>query len=970
MNPDPPTLHIVYSGRGDAMYIEFHDGVRRQLMIIDGGPRNYKGQGSGDLQLAPYWKYFFSAGKQIWASMHRNDAFAPAAMIATHAHEDHIGGLLSMLRSWKANPGTMVFQGPFVLPRYKTNVDKHVDDVVKVLVTDSAFHPQPGITIPGQFQIVAPPTNQLVCLSAQASQEPAPTWTVIEESSKNSLNHTSILMRTVFLDSNGNQSDQQAFFTADNSALNISETIPAVNPITSKPPHYSVYKIQHHGSGIDSADGYVDIANDSVKELAIFAVLDYPFHKERQHLYDPYLPDNFAPDKDGLEQMAKWIEEEFSKEKPVDLSTRDAIWRCLSDRITLLSGDPSNTGIQWNVQDPAHFYKHFPSVSRRTWRRLISEVKGLKDKKQDEKWKWFWQPRDSNRATTARHPETVLRGWYELWMGGFNEDPEETLWHDYFFGLQRTVLSRQFFSKFTADAYVVSANSDHRHPTPSTLVGLAWAVRRQGKQAQLFVTSAYSINMKMVKQLAKNVQLEASFEELFHHSAAGNNMQIEAALKVFHMHERIYMSLKLEPGHIADRSDGASVLLDFRHFETVYDTYEKTRDSIEKMTKWISRPTMADTWRVFHADTNDKRYVLIMSNTARLVAVEENTAKAMPANVFTVMVQEAWEFDGLQFGKLRLTSSLYNNSKIVDIDKTRYGDCWFIRFDDGGVKRSWFSINDDNNGKTLSVKALSEGEALDYWRRDICVAELSWTLEFAAAPPAPVHGQPPVFMVTNNFMTATLQPPNVTLINTGSSLVTENLASFQRQGMSLVPNTAGNTTDVAADPNKKPFSTFLADSAIENKPMKTRDALVTIITAPNLDSLNYSLKYQHSILEYPTNSERSFVIYTNSSVGCEVSKASLVLDLPSDASITIDKDILKITDVVLTLTWTVDRALTMDILVGTEDGQLLVSRKQNPKAFGSPTLAKVLIGMGYKDHLNEMTLPVLFIIILQDKARV
>lgn len=67
-------------------------------------------------------------------------------------------------------------------------------------------------------------------------------------------------------------------------------------------------------------------------------------------------------------------------------------------------------------------------------------------------------------------------------------------WRGNLEGVQAVELAAEFFSAFTADAFVVSANDEHGHPHATTIVGLAIAVRNNARpKPTLYVTSARSM---------------------------------------------------------------------------------------------------------------------------------------------------------------------------------------------------------------------------------------------------------------------------------------------------------------------------------------------------------------------------------------------------------------------------------------------------------------------------------------------
>jgi glyoxylase-like metal-dependent hydrolase (beta-lactamase superfamily II) len=105
----------------------------RRLILLDGGPINKTHQPPTDRHSdAPYYKYLFSAYKQIWQQIRRNvlppatvPIFQPDAIFISRSHDDHYGGILQLLTGSlpttyraTAQPGDkMFFNGPFIFPR-------------------------------------------------------------------------------------------------------------------------------------------------------------------------------------------------------------------------------------------------------------------------------------------------------------------------------------------------------------------------------------------------------------------------------------------------------------------------------------------------------------------------------------------------------------------------------------------------------------------------------------------------------------------------------------------------------------------------------------------------------------------------------------------------------------------------------------------------------------------------------------
>ncbi|KAF5548654.1 hypothetical protein FMEXI_4657 [Fusarium mexicanum] len=209
MNDYSPRLHVIYAGRGDAMYIEWTDRTdKKHIVLLDGGPLKYqaipkrseesKGPRPGG-NAAPYSKYLFAAGQRIWKTRFADkdtDKFEPNIIINSHPHDDHLAGLLALLR----------FAG-----------------------TDFEYE---GIHV--DF-----PTKAKSIVNWKVSTTGLPTAHTINPDGDDQ-NLQSILMRTV---PGKMKVGGTMYFTGDSVGYRIAEMFK-----NTPPGMLSIYKIQHHGS--------------------------------------------------------------------------------------------------------------------------------------------------------------------------------------------------------------------------------------------------------------------------------------------------------------------------------------------------------------------------------------------------------------------------------------------------------------------------------------------------------------------------------------------------------------------------------------------------------------------------------------------------------------------------------------------------------------------------------------------------
>jgi hypothetical protein len=135
-------LHVVYAGRGDAFILEYPvEANPNGFVIVDGGPGYYSANTHQD---APYWRYFMSAVQRVWDARYPATTIppvrpippiAPSAIVLSHAHEDHYGGIRQMLLYMSNKPDLFQFNGPFYLTTFNGDAKelRGLQDIENVL---------------------------------------------------------------------------------------------------------------------------------------------------------------------------------------------------------------------------------------------------------------------------------------------------------------------------------------------------------------------------------------------------------------------------------------------------------------------------------------------------------------------------------------------------------------------------------------------------------------------------------------------------------------------------------------------------------------------------------------------------------------------------------------------------------------------------------------------------------------------
>ncbi|KXH24922.1 hypothetical protein CSIM01_09977 [Colletotrichum simmondsii] len=131
-----PILHVVYAGRGDSLYVEFDRGndIDSPLFVMDGGPRGHgvygqakKKKASQPIASKPYWRFFFSAGKEIWYEQIGKPVTEPFklhAMVNSHMHEDHYEGMFDMITNLSTD--FLKLETGFITPAFDDNQKCHI----------------------------------------------------------------------------------------------------------------------------------------------------------------------------------------------------------------------------------------------------------------------------------------------------------------------------------------------------------------------------------------------------------------------------------------------------------------------------------------------------------------------------------------------------------------------------------------------------------------------------------------------------------------------------------------------------------------------------------------------------------------------------------------------------------------------------------------------------------------------------
>ncbi|KAK3363852.1 hypothetical protein B0T25DRAFT_513751 [Lasiosphaeria hispida] len=390
----------------------------------------------------------------------------------------------------------------------------------------------------------------------------------------------------------------QAFFTGDSSGWIINDFLHNLpNPHQPK-PRLSVYKIQHHGSGIDCRDQepHDNIKLVFIKATSILAFLE--FNEVDGVTYD---------------FLTRYVEQE----KVLIDYDRDP--KQVQDCI-LAAFRRALENANLSFRDAKEWFRKKHKNNMNTVLGAMSGIPNLNENQENKLvnyvFRTVWDTAYATRSQTLSSEETEEQAkkrisqrefffinppyWQNWWLQWMSDDTgkrnlNNTVWFYFWaaYGGGRSIA--EFFSSFEADAYVVSANyAQHGHPHPSTVFGLAWALYDQKRQAELFVTSGYSIYINELVRLAAaiaplyNKDPQTMAAALFYRTTNPQNNEGTGCLKIRSMSERAtYMTIGLHPESQRFLNNGGSRavfgttdIMDFRTYEPerpkeVHDLMEK-----------------------------------------------------------------------------------------------------------------------------------------------------------------------------------------------------------------------------------------------------------------------------------------------------------------------------------------------------------------------------------------------------------
>ncbi|EWG38304.1 hypothetical protein FVEG_01562 [Fusarium verticillioides 7600] len=474
MNDYSPRLHVIYAGRGDAMYIEWTDKTKKKhLVLLDGGPLLYEavprridGVKRPGGNAAPYSKYLFAAGQRIWNTRFSDkDKFEPSVIINSHPHDDHLEGLLEFLRfAVLQRKKDFAFKGQFYQPYCEES--RSLENTRNLLVKLFKWAEGTGFDYKG-IQVDYPTAKSILKWDAKPSL-----GDLSYDPDRSPVNLESILMRTLPKEM---QVEGTMYFTGDSVGWRIMKQKP--------PTKLSIYKVQHHGS----------MVNTQIQQKANRIKFKVGYEATVRDWFRCFADSSPRYKWDlkgkGPSKIMEILQEEFPDFGDADtrktylnnleIRHRTYVTMCIEDKVTSPMAEITKPEL---LPKPSAVYTAVVlAVSK------ISDTDpayGTFYGKNDQPSEW-WQ---ETKAYMAREKD------YLRYMA--------------------VVHIKKFFSSFVADAYVISANHHNNHPAPETILGLALAnkdqvdakIRTTG--GILYVTDGSAIDLPALQELATEMKVD------------------------------------------------------------------------------------------------------------------------------------------------------------------------------------------------------------------------------------------------------------------------------------------------------------------------------------------------------------------------------------------------------------------------------------------------------------------------------
>lgn len=461
----PTLLHVIYAGRGDAMIIQDDAGGSGQMYLLDGGPLWYVAVPAKGAAPAPYYRYLAAVLKQVSRELGRPaGSIRPDAIILSHTHDDHYGGIVDLFRRYLAesyttdpvDDETLIFNGPFITQPLLANRQGQTE-IAHLL---NAYQFQKVGTAPAStvFARFAFTTNEVFV-------RPAPTllgktWTIDVSPD----NIESVLAY---------HTASRMVFTGDGVGFKI-EPFVGTQSGALPSPILPLFKVPHHGSLRNSQRASLVATVPSLvwQAYGLYVLLAW------ESLSADQLPP-LAYNEPALKGALVALRQILKREKIDPADFRDDLqtqFKAILKAIREGSVTP--------------FGAATPSEVRSVWSQLDKRLTALSS---------LVVTRGKAKTTAKKSPfakldEDILKEWVTSFLEG------KELKELYLARVANRQI-RSFFRRVRASAFVISANGAHRHPAAETLAAIAQVADEDHRDVTIFVTNGRCVDLEALNSL-------------------------------------------------------------------------------------------------------------------------------------------------------------------------------------------------------------------------------------------------------------------------------------------------------------------------------------------------------------------------------------------------------------------------------------------------------------------------------------
>jgi hypothetical protein len=589
----------------------------------------------------------------------------------------------------------------------------------------------------------------------------------------------------------------------------------------------------------------------------------------------------------------------------------------------------------------------------------------------------------------------VCKQWWAKWGSAAHGSIMNT-WLGLYTTLRSVGLAMNFYSTFTADAYVVSANGTHGHPSPAVILAIALVAAKDHIESKkvngpdvhrtLYATLGHAVPAAWIQHLASYV----CPMELVAQAIGGNG-----CLSIRYLSKGFYMSLDG-----SKTITGTRDILDMteqwipgqaNNTEDVYEILEQDHTVLpirpKQRVKYIfhgGKPTEDPLWILDNPPANQLVHKDPTPSTVYTVSQVLDSFQGMNYLILEGHNQDVWhaEYRRVRTGGFKLfflqeqgdTFQYYTwyyepgdgnyeflSRQYVDDLNTQHGKSWkpivFQAFKAKEVHeqtqpvinhQQHFSsmqsthLDDDLVHQTAFAYEVDETTSLRNGIEDLTLAEVSENTQIAHRVSALPESKDTDGVDTDSV--DQIEAHTTDLVQHGQEVTV-----FSRVIPTLVTSKdADSSSALVAKRETKKITEYFKDAQLNidtTGDISARRSLEAVIGVENVVKLNLSRSLEKSTMNYNIDKSLSTVVYDVSGLNVIVYGALLQLQLPANAKVTVEGDPLAVKSSVLDIEWNTGKPMIFKTKVEMDDGNasLTLTRGIKPEnATRGTSLAKIL----------------------------